>query len=64
MYWETTVEQKREDRDGAIHSCEAQLSAVSDESVVPEHADISSLLEQLKTGQITAEKLVSITIRR
>ncbi|KAF5606485.1 general amidase [Fusarium subglutinans] len=55
---------KREDRDGAIQSCEAQLTAVSDESVVPEHADISSLLEQLRTGKITAEKLVSVTIRR
>jgi hypothetical protein len=64
MYWETTVKQKREDRDGAIQSCEALLPAVTDESVVPEHADISSLLEQLRTGKITAEKLVSVTIRR
>ncbi|KAF5561441.1 general amidase [Fusarium phyllophilum] len=54
----------REDRDGAISSCEAQLSAVGDESIVPEHADISSLLEQLRTGKMTAEKLVSVTIRR
>ncbi|KAF5694715.1 hypothetical protein FDENT_843 [Fusarium denticulatum] len=64
MYWETTVKQKREDRDGAIQSCEAQLPAITDESVVPEHADVSSLLAQLKTGKITAEKLVSVTIRR
>ncbi|KAF4439092.1 hypothetical protein FACUT_4446 [Fusarium acutatum] len=54
----------REDRDGAIQSCEAQLPAVSDESVVPEHADIPSLLENLKMGKLTAEKLVSATIRR
>jgi len=64
MYWETTVKQKREDRDGAIQSCEAQLPAVSHESIVPEHADISTLLEQLRTGKITAEKLVAATIRR
>nr|RBQ90464.1 hypothetical protein FVER53263_13403 [Fusarium verticillioides] len=64
MYWETTVKQKREDRDGAIQSCEAQLPAVTDESIVPEHANISSLLDQLKTGKITAENLVSATIRR
>uniref|UniRef100_A0A0D2YE27 Amidase domain-containing protein n=1 Tax=Fusarium oxysporum (strain Fo5176) TaxID=660025 RepID=A0A0D2YE27_FUSOF len=63
MYWETTVKQKREDRDGAIQSCEAQLPAVSHESSVPEHADISTLLEQLRTGKITAEKLVAATIR-
>ncbi|KAF5243407.1 hypothetical protein FANTH_8229 [Fusarium anthophilum] len=55
---------KREDRDGAIQNCEAQLPAFTDENVVPEHADISSLLEQLRTGKITAEKLVSVTIRR
>ncbi|KAG5762733.1 hypothetical protein H9Q72_009169 [Fusarium xylarioides] len=55
---------KREDRDGAIQNCEAQLPAVGDENIVPEHADIYSLLEQLKTGKITAEKLVSVTIRR
>lgn len=58
------MKQKREDRDGAIQNCEAQLSAVGDESIVPEHADISSLLEQLRTGKMTAEELVSVTIRR
>ncbi|KAF9768712.1 hypothetical protein IL306_013942 [Fusarium sp. DS 682] len=64
MYWETTVKQKRADRDAAIESCEAQLPAVSDENLVPEHAEISFLLKQLSSGQLSAEKLVSVTIRR
>ncbi|KAF4342052.1 general amidase [Fusarium beomiforme] len=54
----------RADRDAAIAQCEARLPAVSDEKVVPEHADISYLLERLSLGQLSAETLVSVTIRR
>ena len=68
MVWTDTVAQKRAVRDTAIEETSkflADYHAQKDwNALVPEHASISCLLEQLRTAQISAETLVAATIER
>jgi amidase len=68
MGWTDTVAQKRATRDTIIEETSRFLKKYSAQkdwnNLVPEHASISYLLEQLRTARISAETLVAVTIDR
>jgi phosphoribosyl-ATP pyrophosphohydrolase len=68
MGWTDTVAQKRATRDKIIEETSEFLTKYSAQkdwnALVPEHASISYLLEQLCTARISAETLVAVTIDR
>ncbi|KAM0542208.1 hypothetical protein ACHAPJ_012900 [Fusarium lateritium] len=68
MSWESIVEKKRATRNAAIETSAAVLASdingtQQHEPSIPEHARITSLSEQLSTGQLSAETIISTTIR-
>ena len=68
MGWTDTVAQKRAIRDNVIEETSKYLTKYNAErdwnALVPEHASIAYLLEQLRTARISAETLVAVTIDR
>ncbi|KAF4993498.1 hypothetical protein FGRMN_6427 [Fusarium graminum] len=69
MTWETIVAEKRALRDAAVEGAAISLTANTPdaqdiETLVPEHASIASLTERLSAGRVSAEVVVSTTIRR
>jgi amidase len=68
MGWTDTVTQKRAIRDTIIEETSKLLAKYNAQrdwnTLVPEHASISYLLEQLRTARISAETLVAVTIDR
>ena len=67
MGWTDAVAQKRVVRDTIIEETSKFLTnynAQKDwDALVPEHASISYLLEQIRTAWISAETLVAVTIK-
>jgi hypothetical protein len=68
MGWTDTVAQKRVVRDTIIEETSKLLTKYKAQkdwnALVPEHASISYLLEQLRTARISAETLIAVTIDR
>lgn len=68
MGWTDTVAQKRVVRDTIIEETSKLLTKYNAQkdwnALVPEHASISYLLEQLRTARISAETLIAVTIDR
>jgi amidase len=68
MGWTDTVAQKRAIRNTIIEEASKLLTKYNSQkdwnALVPEHASISYLLEQLRTARISAETLVAVTIDR
>ncbi|KAJ4254511.1 hypothetical protein NW762_010110 [Fusarium torreyae] len=69
MSWESIVAKKRALRNAAIETTAAILASDLNKTrqhkpSIPEHASITSLSGQLSTGQLSAETIISTTIRR